>query len=136
MCKYEKLIKEAKSVEKNCYSPYSNFNVCAAVELSNGKIITGVNVENASYGLTNCAERTALFSTYSLGYSKKDIVRMVVLGDTLVPISPCGACRQVMQELIEENVEIVLGSLHNEKIRVVSNKDLLPFGFKGSDLNE
>ncbi len=67
------LYNEAKNVLKNSYSQYSKFKVAAAIKLKNGKVITGVNVENASYGLSNCAERSALFTAYSKGYRKEDI---------------------------------------------------------------
>ena len=73
----DKLYEEAKKAFLNSYSPYSKFKVGAALELKNGDIITGTNVENASYGLSMCAERTALFTAYSLGYRKKDFKRML-----------------------------------------------------------
>ena len=91
-----KLLEAAVKAMENAYTPYSHFNVGAALLLKNGEIITGCNVENASYGLCNCGERTALFKTYSLGYRKEDIVALSVAGATDGPISPCGACRQFM----------------------------------------
>ncbi len=136
MNEYEILMKKARDTSENSYSPYSSFKVSAAIEMLDGSIITGTNIENASYGLTNCAERTALFTAYSMGYKKDDIKRMLILGDCKEYISPCGACRQVMSELISEEAEIILGSLHNKEVKIILNKELLPFGFKGSDINE
>jgi len=78
-----KLIEKALEVSEKAYAPYSNFLVGAAIELKNGEIITGVNVENASYGLTVCAERIALFTVYSMGYRKADINAMSVFAHTL-----------------------------------------------------
>ncbi|XMB66484.1 cytidine deaminase [Mycoplasmatota bacterium zrk1] len=128
-----KLIEEAIVASKNAYTPYSKFNVGAAVELTNGKIITGVNVENASYGLTNCAERSALFSVYSLGYKQGDIKAMAVVADTEGPCSPCGACRQVMNELLPKSCEIYLSNFKGDIKRTTIN-ELLPFSFGPDDL--
>ena len=94
-----KVIEAATLARENSYAPYSKFRVGAALLLKNGEIIRGCNIENASYGLCNCAERTALFTAYAKGYRKDDIVAMSISGDTEGPISPCGACRQVMSEL-------------------------------------
>ena len=82
----ETLIKHAKDAMKNAYIPYSKFAVGAAILLKDGTIIKGSNIENASYGLSNCAERSALFSLYSQGYKKEDIVAMAVIGKTSKPI--------------------------------------------------
>jgi cytidine deaminase len=93
-----KLLRAAKKVMKNAHAPYSKFRVGAAILLSNGKIFSGCNVENASYGMTNCAERTAIFSAVSqLGPDIK-IRAVAVVNDQGVPSSPCGACRQVIYE--------------------------------------
>jgi len=124
---------EAKNVLKNSYSQYSNFKVAAALKLKNGKVITGVNVENASFGLTNCAERTALFSAYSQGYRKDDIVEIMITTEQDVHISPCGACRQVMSELMPANAKVHLANNKGE-IKTYSNKELLPLAFTEGDL--
>ena len=87
------LIREAVLAKVNSYSPYSNFRVGAAALLKNGTVIKGTNIENASYGLSNCAERSCLFSVYSQGYNKNDIVGFAISSDTVDFIYPCGACR-------------------------------------------
>ncbi|MDD2258927.1 MAG: cytidine deaminase [Bacilli bacterium] len=130
----EKLYEEARKAFMNSYSPYSKFKVGAAIELKNGEIISGTNVENSSYGLSICAERSALFTAYSLGYRKNDIKKMLVIGDTIKPISPCGACRQVMSELLELDTEVILTNLNNERL-IYKVNELLPYHFNEGDLN-
>src|SRR5258707_7146919 len=93
-----KLLRSAKKVMKNAQAPYSSFRVGAAVLLSNGKIFSGCNVENASYGMTNCAERTAIFSAVAQLGPKFEICAGSVVNDQGVACSPCGACRQVIYE--------------------------------------
>ena len=122
------IIKHAIEARKHAYSPYSKFSVGAAILLKNGVVIKGANIENASYGLSNCAERSALFSLYSQGYKKEDIISMAIVGQTDEPISPCGACRQVMNELIPKNVPIYLSNLDG-KVKKVTIKELLPYSF-------
>ncbi len=129
----EKLIKLVKENIKNSYAKYSNFQVSALLECNNGETILGVNVENASFGLTNCAERSALFSAYSKGYRKQDFKRIFVYTDHDYFVSPCGACRQVMRELLEEDCEVILVNNKNET-KVIKNVELLPFGFTEGDL--
>jgi len=114
----EQLYQAALKAYQNAYTPYSKFNVGAAVLLKDGKIIAGSNVENASYGLSNCAERTTLFYTYSQGYRQEDISKFLVLANTKKPVSPCGACRQVMAELLNEDVEIILTNLNQDIMKV------------------
>ena len=128
---YEKVLE----AYNNAYAPYSKFQVGAAVELDNGEIITGANVENASYGLCNCAERSALFSVYSKGYRKENIVRMMIIANTKNPVSPCGACRQVISELVGSEVDVFLTNL-NKDVKVLKVKELLPYAFTEGDLNE
>lgn len=117
------------------YSVYSKFAVGAVCILESGEYILGCNVENASYGLCNCAERTALFSLIANGYNPKDVVEMVIIADTSKPVSPCGACRQVMNELLNEDVVVTLFNL-NKDVKVLKVKDLLPYAFDEGDLNE
>lgn len=93
---WEHLERAAREVITNCYAPYSRFRVGAAVLTDRGAIVTGVNVENASYGLTNCAERSAIFAAVSGGAIA--IRAVVVFTPTPMPTSPCGACRQVLSE--------------------------------------
>ena len=94
----------------------------------------GSNIENASYGLSNCAERSALFQAYSLGYRQDDILEIVVTGDTDRPISPCGACRQVMMELMNPSAKVTLTNLKGDTLEMTV-ADLLPYSFKDEDMN-
>ena len=128
-----KLMEAAVKAMENAYVPYSKFQVGAAVLLKNGEIITGCNIENASYGLCNCAERTALFRAYALGYRKDDIVAMSIAGATDGPISPCGACRQVMAELLNSKTPVYLTNVKFD-VKETSVEELLPYSFSGSDL--
>lgn len=127
------LIQAAKKGRENAYTPYSKFNVGAAILLKNGEYILGCNIENASYGLSNCAERTALFNMVSKGISKNDVIAMAIVGQTEGPISPCGACRQVMQELLPANCPIILANLEEQYIEY-KVEDLLPYSFSEGDL--
>jgi cytidine deaminase len=129
----EQLFKAAQASLKRAYVKYSHFRVGAALKLKDGNIITGVNIENASYGLTNCAERTALFTAYTAGYTKDDIEAILITTEQDHLVSPCGACRQVMRELMPEDAEVTMVTI-NKDIKSVKNKDLLPFGFTESDL--
>lgn len=95
----DRLLQLARAAQQQAHAPYSKFHVGAAVLLDNGEIFTGCNVENASYGLTNCAERTAIFSAVAkLGGSNVRIVAVAVVNSQDAPCSPCGACRQVIAE--------------------------------------
>ncbi len=129
-----KLIEAAIAVTKNSYSPYSNYPVGAAVELKDGTIITGVNVENASYGLTNCAERSALFAVVSQGYKKSDIVAMSIAAGEKEIGAPCGACRQVINELVPKKASLYLTNLHGKHFESTI-EELLPFSFGPEDLD-
>lgn len=130
----EKLEAEALKYYNNAYTPYSHFHVGASLLLNDGTIYGGCNIENASYGLSNCAERTVLFKLYSEGYTKNDIKALLIIGETNDAISPCGACRQVMSELMNLNTLVVLTNL-NHKRRYFSVKELLPYNFSQGDLN-
>ena len=130
----ERLIKESIIAKENSYSPYSNFRVGAAIMLKDDKIIRGSNIENASYGLSICAERSALFEAYNHGYKKEDIRAIAISSDIDDFISPCGACRQVISELMEEDADVFLTKNENE-YKEIKVKDLLPFAFKKEDLN-
>jgi cytidine deaminase len=93
----EALMAKAREAANRAYAPYSKFRVGAALALSDGTVVTGVNVENRSFGLGNCAERSAIFTAVSQG--RKDMVAIAVAGpDATEPLSPCGACRQVISE--------------------------------------
>jgi cytidine deaminase len=127
------LYKIAKEVLPNSYSEYSKFKVAAVLRMKDGTTISGVNVENASFGLTNCAERTALFTAYSQGYRKDDIVEVLLTTEQDAFISPCGACRQVLRELVNEDVNIHITNNKGE-VKTVKNIELLPFAFTEKDL--
>lgn len=121
----EQLYEVAINARENAYAPYSNFKVGAAVRTSDGKIYQGCNVENASYGISCCAERVAIFNAISAGAKK--ISEICIVGDTQKPISPCGSCRQVIYEFKIENIYLTNCKGHCLKI---SYKDLLPYAFE------
>lgn len=127
----EQLIQEAIEARKHAYSPYSRFQVGAAV-LAGGKVYRGCNVENASYGLTNCAERTAIFKAVSEGESKIDAI--AVVADTEGPVSPCGACRQVLAEFCDSQTKIYLTNLHGNTEEWTMER-LLPGAFQAGDMD-
>ena len=129
----KKLLEIAKENIKNAYVPYSKFRVSAVLELKNGEIYKGINVENASYGLSNCAERSALFAAYSNGVRKEDIKRILVYTDKDYFVSPCGACRQVIRELMEDDASVIMANSKGE-FKELLNKELLPHGFTEKDL--
>ena len=126
--KHEHLIGEARKARERAYAPYSGFLVGAALETSDGTVFHGCNVENASYGLCNCAERTAFFSAVAAGYRPGQFRTLAVIGKTDGPITPCGACRQVMIELGSPRLEVVLSNLDGN-IEVTSAAALLPGAF-------
>ncbi|MGO4702100.1 cytidine deaminase [Dyella sp. 2RAB6] len=123
------LVELARSAREQAYAPYSRFLVGAALLTRDGRHFLGCNVENAAYGLCNCAERTALFTAIAAGCKPGDFVRLAVIGDTEGPISPCGACRQVMSELCDEAMPVLLANLHG-KLQETTVKALLPGSFR------
>ncbi|MEG2053561.1 MAG: cytidine deaminase [Oscillospiraceae bacterium] len=121
------LLENAVTASKNAYAPYSHFLVGAAVLGGNGKVYTGCNVENASYGLTNCAERTAIFSMVADGCSC--LSALAIYSPNKAPVYPCGACRQVMLEFCQnENTPIYLYGKDSEIIKTTIG-EVLPFAF-------
>lgn len=128
----EKFEMALKAREK-AYAIYSNFKVGALLILKDGTVIEGCNVENSSYGLTNCAERTAIFSCIAKGLNPKDTVELVCIGDSVKPCSPCGACRQVMSEFFSPDVKITLFNLNKDVVEF-KFKELLPYSFGVDDL--
>ena len=120
------LINLAVEVSKQAYVPYSHFPIGAALLTKDGEIYTGVNIENASFGLTNCGERTAIFKAVSEG--AREFQELIIYGQTEKPISPCGACRQVMAEFFEPDLPVTLVS-QNKSTVVMTVKDLLPYSF-------
>jgi cytidine deaminase len=120
------LIEAATAARQQAYVPYSNFAVGAALLTQTGQIVTGCNIENASYGLTTCAERTVLFKAVSEG--ERDFRALAVVGNTLGPITPCGACRQVMAELCPPELTVYLANLAGKTLETTV-KELLPYVF-------
>jgi cytidine deaminase len=129
----QELLLKAKQATEFCYVPYSKFKVGAALLMKNGDVILGANIENSSYGLSMCAERNALYHARLQGYQKHDIHSLAVIGDTKEPISPCGACRQVMSELMPSSTPVYLGS-KTLTIKKTTTTELLPYAFDGSEL--
>ena len=120
----ERLVKRAREAQQNAYAPYSKFRVGAAILLDTGEIFSGCNVENASYGLTNCAERSAIFAAVAaLGGNKVQIKAVAVVNDHDAPCSPCGACRQVIAEFGRDAVIWYQG---RNAINESTIRDLLP----------
>jgi len=127
---YEKLIKEAEKARKRAYTPYSKFKVGAAVLSANGEIFNGCNIENASFGMSVCAERVAIFKAISEGSTKFEAI--AVIGDTDKPCSPCGACRQVISEF-GEDIPLIMANLKGD-VNIKKIKELLPEAFGKKDL--
>ena len=125
------LIRAARQARRQAHAPYSGFKVGAALETAGGDVITGCNIENASYGLTICAERVAMFKALSEGH--KRFRRIVVVADTDAPTPPCGACRQILWEF-GGDLEVILVNLRRESGRH-QLRDLLPLPFDGRLLN-
>ena len=121
------LLRSAKKAMKNAHAPYSKFRVGAAILLSNGKVFNGCNVENASYGMTNCAERTAIFSAVAQLGPKIEIRAVSVVNDQGVPCSPCGACRQVIYEFGPDATIYFQGAMGPKQAHIT---ELLPEGFR------
>ncbi len=128
----DELIKIALKAREKAYVPYSHFKVGAALETKDGRVYEGCNIENASYGLTNCAERTAFFAALADGCRPGDFVKLAVVGQTEDVISPCGACRQVISELAAD-CEIVLTNLEGKMLKT-NIQNLLPGAFGAKDL--
>ncbi|MDB5833219.1 MAG: cytidine deaminase [Caballeronia sp.] len=124
----DELLERAKNARERAYAPYSRFKVGAALLAKDGAVFDGCNVENASYGLCNCAERTAFFSAIAAGYTRDQFAALAVIGDTDGPIAPCGACRQVIIELGGPELTIRLGNL-NGAIRDTTAREQLPDAF-------
>ena len=129
----EELLDKAKQARALSYSPYSHFAVGAALECADGSVFCGANIENASFPLSMCAERNAIYHALMRGKKKEGFVSLAIVADTDEPCSPCGACRQVLWELFPLDAPIYLGNLKNE-IKHVTAKELLPFAFNGEDL--
>ncbi len=127
---FQKLINKAIEARLNSYAPYSKFSVGSALITKDGTIFTGCNIENASLGLSICAERVAIYKAVSSGY--KSFKALAIIGDTDDPCTPCGACRQVILEF-SPDMEVIMTNLH-QKIKITKAKELLPDMFQGENL--
>lgn len=126
-----KLIEEAITARQRAYVPYSKFSVGAALLTKSGKVFTGGNIENAAYSVCCCAERVTIFKALSEG--ETEFATMAVAADTDRPVPPCGACRQVMSEFFDQEMEIHLTNVKKET-KTFKMKELLPFSFGTKDL--
>lgn len=129
MSEFDALIAEAKQFRENAYAPYSNFRVGAALRATSGRIFGGCNVENATYGLTVCAERVAIFKAISEGERGFDAIAVVTDADALTP--PCGACRQLIWEFCGD-IPVILYNLKG-KTETIQMRDLFPKPFDSSN---
>jgi cytidine deaminase len=127
----QQLIEKAIEARSKAYTPYSKFQVGAALLTKNQQVFQGCNIENASFGLTNCAERTAIFKAVSEG--QKEFEAIAIVGDTDGPVSPCGACRQVMAEFFDKNTKIILTNLKGDTVETTID-GLLPGYFTAKDM--
>ncbi len=125
----DRLIQAATEAQANAYAPYSGFKVGAALQDTEGRIFVGANVENASFGVTNCAERVALGAAVAAGARKFD--RLVVVSDATPPSAPCGACRQVLSEMAADLVVEAVGPSGSRRWMLA---DLMPDPFGAEDL--
>ena len=122
---YLQLLADAHEAKNHAYSPYSSFNVGAALLTQDGVVVTGCNVENASYGLTMCAERTAIFKAVSEGYKPGDFKAIAIVASGK-NFSPCGACRQVIHEF---GADIHVIFEFDDEIVISTAQQLMPFGY-------
>lgn len=127
----KELVKLAIEAREKAYVPYSKFKVGAAIEMEDGSVFTGCNIENASYGATNCAERTAIFKAVSEGHTI--MKKIAIVGDMSTYTAPCGICRQVIAEFAAKDIEIVLIKNQDEYI-VKTLEEILPGAFTKEDL--
>ncbi|MBU6246986.1 MAG: cytidine deaminase [Xanthomonadaceae bacterium] len=131
----DELLQDARDARLHAYAPYSRFQVGAVVLTRDGRRFPGCNVENAAYGLCNCAERTALFAAIAAGCRPGDFTALAVVADTSAPVSPCGACRQVMAELCDAAMPVLLGHLGHQ-VQHATVGGLLPGSFRLPDATE
>lgn len=129
---YKKLVEMAYEAMENAYVPYSNFNVGAALLTKSGKVYTGCNVECASYGATNCAERTAIFKAVSEG--EKEFAAIAIVSRTRDITYPCGICRQVISEFADGDLDIILAK--DMEYKVFKLSEMMPFVFDKSELDK
>lgn len=128
----KQLIEKAFIAMNNAYAIYSNYHVGSCVLLKDGTTFLGANIENASFGATNCAERSAIYSAYSNGYRKEDIQALAIVSDGYRIAAPCGICRQVLSELIGQDTPIYLSNGKEELETTIA--ELLPMQFNEGDV--
>ena len=128
----EELLKLAFRAMENAYAPYSHYKVGACVLCKDGSYYLGCNIENASFGATNCGERTAVFSAYAAGKRKDDIAMLTIVSNGKRIGTPCGICRQVLSELLNQDTPIILSN--GEKTVETNIAELLPWQFGSEDL--
>ncbi len=126
----KELMKMAIEARQNAYAPYSHFAVGAALLAESGKVYTGCNIENASYGLTCCAERNAIFA--AVGAGERRFKMLAVAADSPEPVTPCGACRQVIAEF---GIPLVVMGNLKEATKTMTAEELLPYGFGQESMN-
>ncbi|WP_052181903.1 cytidine deaminase [Pisciglobus halotolerans] len=129
----EELMESARKIKEKAYVPYSHFPVGAALLLKDDTIINGVNVENVSFGATNCAERTALFTALTQGYQKGDFKAVAIAGDTEDFLPPCSICRQVFVEFCSPDMPVYLTN-EKDEIKELALIDLVPHAFTDLDM--
>jgi cytidine deaminase len=127
------LVEIARAVRERAHAPYSRFKVGAALETAAGEVLIGCNVENATYGLTICAERSAIFRAIADGHGPRAFARIAIIADTPAPTPPCGSCRQLLWEFCGD-IEVVLANLERVTARYRMS-ELLPVPFDGRFLN-
>ncbi|MCW1927088.1 cytidine deaminase [Bhargavaea beijingensis] len=125
------LMDRAKAVRELAYVPYSKFQVGAALLTVDGEMFGGCNIENSAYSMANCAERTAFFKAISEGH--RDFKALAVVADTPGPVSPCGACRQVIAEFCDGDMPVYLTNLNGDVLETTVS-ELLPGAFKAEDM--
>lgn len=128
----EEVLKLAFKAMGNAYAPYSNYHVGACVVTKDGSTFLGANIENASFGATNCGERSAIFAAYSNGYRKEDIEAIAIVTDGHRIGAPCGICRQVLSELLMDQTPIYLSNGVETVEKTID--DLLPMRFTQEDV--
>ena len=126
----KELMKIARKARKNAYAPYSHFAVGAALLAESGRVYTGCNIENASYGLTCCAERNAIFA--AVGAGERRFKMLAGAADSPEPVAPCGACRQVIAEF---GIPLVVMGNLKEETKTMTAEEMLPYGFGQESMN-
>lgn len=132
---HESLIEYAIEAMENSYSPYSKFPVGAALEMNDGKIFKGANVENASFGGTICAERSAIVAAVSNGYKPKEFKRLAIVSKMNDITPPCAICRQTLVEFFKADAQVIMAN-ENKKYKIVTVSELVPYSFTENELGD